>query len=80
LKVKLDQRFALINNPNTVKKGTVKHPFNTPCTVREALEYFVDLRGPIMKKTLKDLSEYCVEPEEKAKLAMLGESKEEFFN
>jgi NADPH-ferrihemoprotein reductase len=64
----LDTKFVLVHNPKSTKKGTVKHPFPTPITVREALEYFVDLRGPIRKKTLKDLSECCRDETEKNRL------------
>ena len=60
-----DQKFAFINNPLSNKKGTIKHPFATPMTVRDAIEYFVDLRGPLMKRTVKDLSDYCNDPNEK---------------
>jgi NADPH-ferrihemoprotein reductase len=65
----LNQRFAFINNPNAKKKDNVKHPFPTPITVREAIEHFVDLKGAIRKKTLKDLSTYCKDEEEKQKYA-----------
>jgi len=63
----LDQRFAFVNNPNARKKDNVKHPFHTPISVKEAIEHFVDLRGTLRKKTLKDLSEYCSDVTEKNK-------------
>jgi len=53
----LDQKFMFVSNPLSAKKGA-KHPFPTPISVRDALEKFVDLRGPLRKKTLKDLSAY----------------------
>jgi len=42
------------------------------------LEYFVDLRGAIRKKTLKDLSEHCKNEDEKNRLKTLADSKNEF--
>jgi len=47
----LKQKFAFIPNPNSKKKDA-KHPFHSPITVKEALEYFIDFKGPIRKKTL----------------------------
>ena len=66
LELNLLSTFIFVNNPLAKKKDNVKHPFLTPTTVKEALENFVDLRGPLRKKTLKDLSEYCDDPEEKS--------------
>ncbi|MFS8160150.1 MAG: hypothetical protein ACMG6E_08055 [Candidatus Roizmanbacteria bacterium] len=63
----LDQRFAFVTNPLAKKKDNVKHPFPSPITIREALEHFVDLRGAIRKKTLKDLSAFCTDDDEKMK-------------
>ena len=75
---KLDQKFILKTNPNSNKKGTIKHPFPSPITVREALEYFVDLRGAIMKKTLKDMAEHCSNETDKNRLKALADNKDEF--
>lgn len=75
---KLDERFVFKNNPNSAKKGSLKHPFPTPITVREAIEYFVDLRGTIRKKTLKDISEHCKNETEKTRLKTIADSKSEF--
>lgn len=58
MKYDLNKKFVFVHNENSTKKN-VKHPFPTPITVREAIELFVDLKGPLRKKTLKDLSEYC---------------------
>ena len=52
----LDSKFIFETNPNCQKKGPSKHPFPTPISVREALQNFVDLVGPIRKKTIKDIS------------------------
>jgi sulfite reductase alpha subunit-like flavoprotein len=67
LDLKLSEKFIFVNNPLAKKKDNVKHPFLTPMTVKDALEHFVDLRGALRKKTLKDLSEYCQDQEEKEK-------------
>jgi NADPH-ferrihemoprotein reductase len=67
LGISLEQKFIFINNPLAKKKENVKHPFLSPISVKEALEFFVDLRGPLRKKTLKDLSEFCEDKEEKEK-------------
>lgn len=61
----LNQRFAFVNNPHAKKKDNVKHPFPTPITIKEAIGSFVDLKGPIRKKLLKDLSGFCKDPVEK---------------
>lgn len=63
----LNQRFVFKANPNSAKKGNAKHPFPTPTTVREALLKFVDLKGPIRKKLLKDISVHCTDEDEKQK-------------
>jgi len=36
----------------------------------------VDLRGTLKKKTLRDLSDYCKDEDEKKKLLSLSESKD----
>ena len=52
-------------NPKSNKKGNLKHPFPSPCTVRHALLNFVDLRGYISKKTIKDLAQFATDESEK---------------
>jgi len=65
-----------VTNPIAKKKENVKHPFPTPISVKDALEQFVDLRGTLKKKTLRDLSDYCKDEDEKKKLLSLSESKD----
>mmetsp|Transcript_10322 Transcript_10322/g.8877 ORF Transcript_10322/g.8877 Transcript_10322/m.8877 type:complete len:196 (+) Transcript_10322:1031-1618(+) len=48
-----------------------KHPFPTPLSVRSYLTYFCDLHGALKKKQLKELSEFCSNPDKKSKLAFL---------
>lgn len=74
----LDQKFVFQANPNSAKKGTLKHPFMTPSTIREALQYFVDLRGALRKKTLKDISVHCHDKAEQDRLKAIADSKEQF--
>lgn len=52
-----DQKFVL--------SGGKKHPFKTPTTVFVAMKSFVDLRGAVSKKMLKELSTHCSSDEEK---------------
>lgn len=56
----LEKRFVFKANPDS-KKANAKHPFPTPCTVREALTKYVDLRGALRKKLLTDISTHCVD-------------------
>ena len=59
-------------NPNSGKKGVIKHPFPTPITVKDALSSFVDMQGAVRKKALKDLSAFCNDENEKQKYFILG--------
>ena len=65
LGLNLKQRFAFKLNPLSNKKGAIKHPFQTPTTIEEALMKFVDLTGQLSKRTLKDLGNYCSDEDEK---------------
>lgn len=67
LGVDLDKKFVFKTNPNSNKKGVVKHPFPTPITIKDALSDFVDLKGAVGKKAVKDLANYCTDEEEKQK-------------
>ena len=60
---------------NSDKKG-VKHPFKTPCSIYTAMKQFVDLRGSVSKKTIKNLSDYCSDPKEKEQMAQVANSKD----
>jgi len=72
LGLNLDEVFTLEENEDVDKKIKFKFPFPTPCSVRTFLTKFCDLHSPIRKKQLKDLSEFCAKPEDKAKLALLA--------
>jgi NADPH-ferrihemoprotein reductase len=79
LKADLNQRFVFKTNPNVAKRSTAaKHPFPTPCTVREALTKFVDLRGALRKKLLTDLASHCADESEKQKLQEIASNKDLF--
>jgi sulfite reductase alpha subunit-like flavoprotein len=65
----LEQRFMFKPNPNFASKRAAapKHPFLGPCTVREALTKYVDLRGQLRKKLVTDLAGHCTDAETKKK-------------
>jgi NADPH-ferrihemoprotein reductase len=65
LGVSLNLQFVFKPNPHNTKKSSVKYPFPTPCSIKTALTDFVDLRGPLRKKMLKDLAVHCEDEEEK---------------
>lgn len=58
----------------------IQHPFPTPITVREALTKYCDLTTLVRKKTLKKLSQFTSNLEEKQKLEFLSslKGKDEF--
>ena len=57
------------------KKGT-KYPFVTPCSIFQAIKLFVDLRGSVSKKTLKNFAVYCQDPKEKERMLEVANSKD----
>ena len=57
-------------------KSGQKHPFKTPCSIKYAFKHYVDLRGPISKKTIRNLAPYCVNPIEKKRMLRLAENSE----
>ncbi|CDW71895.1 nadph--cytochrome p450 reductase [Stylonychia lemnae] len=65
LKIDINKKFILKTNPNSSKKGSIKHPFPTPATVQQALQDYIDLKGKVGKKTLKDLSNHATDTSEK---------------
>lgn len=65
LDMSLDTRFIFRPNPVSKRSTAPKHPFPTPTTVQDALRKYVDLRGPLRKKLITDLADYCLDPNEK---------------
>ena len=53
-----------------------KLPFETPCTPFEAIKKFVDLKGTVAKKTMKNFASYCVSEVDKSKMEAIADSKE----
>lgn len=53
-----------------------KFPFETPCSAFEAIKKFVDLKGSVAKKTMKNFAAYCLLESEKAKMEQIADSKE----
>jgi NADPH-ferrihemoprotein reductase len=70
----LSQRFIFKQSASA--KRQTKHPFPGPCTVREALTRYVDLRGQLRKKLISDLSQHVKNDAAKAKLLELTANKE----
>lgn len=65
-----EKRFVFKNAEGDDEKR--KHPFPTPCTIREALTKYCELRGPVDRKIFKDLSQYASEEEDKKELERLS--------
>ena len=78
VKANLKDTFAFVPNPEKQSRGNIKHPFKTPCTVREALECYVDLHGFVQKKTIKTLANFCTVPAEKDKLLAIANNKTDY--
>ena len=63
-----EQRFALRSRT----PGGSAPPLPTPCTVEQALRYYVDLRAPPSKAALLMLAEACARPAEAERLRALA--------
>ncbi|CAG0924958.1 unnamed protein product, partial [Notodromas monacha] len=50
-----------------------KFPFPCPCTFRTALRHYVDITSLPRTHVLKELSEYCTDEADKAKLKLIGQ-------
>lgn len=70
----LDIVFTLIN---TDEESSKKHPFPCPCSYRTALTHYLDITMNPRTHVLKELSEYCSDPEEKEKLKLMASTKPE---
>lgn len=70
----LDTVFTLIN---TDEESSKKHPFPCPCSYRTALTHYLDITMNPRTHVLKELSEYCTDPEEKEKLKLMASTKPE---
>jgi len=51
--------------------------FPTPCTVREALQGFVDLSGPPKRTALKDWARFAADPREREELLLMAGKTQE---
>lgn len=60
----LDEQFVFIQNVDSVKKAK-KHPFPTPCSIRDALTKFVDIKGTLKGRTIQDLSSFADDEQDK---------------
>lgn len=70
----LDVVFTLIN---TDEESSKKHPFPCPCSYRTALMHYLDITMNPRTHVLKELSEYCTDPDEKEKLKLMASTKPE---
>ena len=74
----LDDKIVLEENKDFQGKLKFKHPFPSPLSVQNFLIKFCDLHGPLRKKTLKDISEFVIDPEAKKKLFYLSSTEGKF--
>jgi NADPH-ferrihemoprotein reductase len=74
LNVDLDTVITLTNVDEDSSK---KHPFPCPCSYRTALSHYVDIVTPPRTHVLKELADYCSNPEEKEFLRSMTSAKEE---
>lgn len=74
LGVDLDTIFTLTN---TDEDSSKKHPFPCPCSYRTALTYYIDITSNPRTHILKELSEYCSDPDEQAKLKSMASTSPE---
>ncbi|XP_044754786.1 NADPH--cytochrome P450 reductase isoform X2 [Coccinella septempunctata] len=65
----LNTVFCLIN---TDEDSSKKHPFPSPCSYRTALTHYLDITSHPRTHVLKELIEYCSDPEDKEKLKLLS--------
>jgi len=70
----LDTVFSLIN---TDEESSKKHPFPCPCSYRTALTHYLDITMNPRTHVLKELAEYCSNPEEKEKLKLMASTSPE---
>ena len=63
----VDAEKQFVFEENLPEKKATKYPFVTPCSIFQAIKLFVDLRGSVSKKTLKNFAVYCQDPKEKEK-------------
>ncbi|XP_039300847.1 NADPH--cytochrome P450 reductase-like, partial [Nilaparvata lugens] len=74
LGVNLDTLFTLTN---TDEDSSKKHPFPCPTSYRTALTYYLDITSNPRTHILKELSEYCSNPEEQVKLKSMASTSPE---
>jgi len=75
LKITDAERQFVFEESSPDKKGT-KYPFVTPCSIFKSIKQFVDLRGSVSKKTLKNFAVYCNDPKEKDRMLEVANSKD----
>ncbi|XP_011306347.1 NADPH--cytochrome P450 reductase isoform X1 [Fopius arisanus] len=68
---------TVITLTNTDEESTKKHPFPCPCSYRTALTHYLDITGNPRTHVLKELAEYCSEPEDKERLKLMASTTAE---
>ncbi|UYV65642.1 POR, partial [Cordylochernes scorpioides] len=68
---------TVITLKNLDEDSSKKNPFPCPCSYRTALLHYVDITCIPRTHVLKELSDYASDPEEKAKLKLMGSSSTE---
>lgn len=54
------------------EESTKKHPFPCPCSYRTALTHYLDITSNPRTHVLKELAEYCTDPNDKEKLKLMA--------
>jgi len=70
----LDEKFSLVN---IEEDATKKYPFPCPTTFRTALSFYLDITSLPTTQSLRELSAYAEDPEEKSKLLLMSSPSEE---
>ena len=71
-------QYTFVQNPSVAKKTAAKHPIPTPFTPFDAIKKFIDLRGALVKKTLKNLAPFCKDKSDSERLMQIAEGKSLF--
>ncbi|CAL7941894.1 unnamed protein product [Xylocopa violacea] len=62
---------TVITLTNTDEESTKKHPFPCPTSYRTALTHYLDITSNPRTHILKELAEYCSDPNDKEKLKLM---------
>ena len=68
-------QFRFSQNPALAKKVPAKHPIVSPFTPFDAVKKFVDLRGALVKKTIKSFSAFYKKQDEADRMVQIAGDK-----